>query len=67
LQTTGFAKPFERLNSSLLLSAPESCLRKATCDPVVLAQKSLKQPGQESVKRNLKACSESISTVLLGQ
>jgi len=33
------AVSFEPLNSSLPLSAPELCMRKAMCDPVVLAQK----------------------------
>jgi len=31
-------KSFEFLNSSLALSAPELCSRKATCDLVVLVQ-----------------------------
>jgi len=32
LRTTRLAEPFESLNSSLLLSAPELRLRKAACD-----------------------------------
>jgi len=40
---------FEPLNSSLPLSAPELFVHKAMCDPVVLAQESLKAAGRPSV------------------
>jgi len=39
------------LNSSLPPSVPELCTHKATCDPVILAGKSPKVAGRESVKR----------------
>jgi len=44
---------FEPLNNSLLLLGPELHMHKATCDPVVLAQKSLKPARCESVKLSL--------------
>jgi len=50
VQTRRLTTSFEPLNSSLLISAPELRTRKAICDPVVLAQKSLKPIGRQSVK-----------------
>jgi len=50
VQTRRLSAPFEPFNSSLLLSAPELRERKATCNPVVLAQKSPKLVGCQSVK-----------------
>jgi len=38
LQTTRLAESFERLNSSLVLSAPELCLPKSTCEQAVFAR-----------------------------
>jgi len=38
LQTRRLAKSFELLNSSLMLSVPELCLRKAMCDPTVFTE-----------------------------
>jgi len=49
VQTRKVAASFEPLNSSLPLSAPGLRVRKATCNPVVLAQKSLKPTGYQSV------------------
>jgi len=40
---------FEPLNSSLPLLAPESHVRKATCDPVVLAWESPIPTRRQSV------------------
>jgi len=49
VQTRRLAVSFELLNSSLLLSVPELRSRKATCDPVVLVQKSSKPTGDRIV------------------
>jgi len=49
VQTRRLAASFEPLNSSLPLSAPELRSRKSMCDLVVLAQKSLKVTGRQSV------------------
>jgi len=51
LQTTRFAKSFELLTRSVALTSPEIFPCKATCDPVVLAQKPLNPTGHQSVTR----------------
>jgi len=50
VQTRRLVASFEPLNSSLPLSVPKLRARKATSDLVVLAQKSLKAAGCQSVK-----------------
>jgi len=50
VQTRRFVAFFEPLNSSLPLLAPELHVRKATCDLLVLVQKSPKPAGRESVE-----------------
>jgi len=49
VETSRLAASFEPLNSSLLLSTPKLRMRKATCNPVDLARKSLKPAGCQSV------------------
>jgi len=49
VQTRRLAASLKHLNSSLLLSAPEFRLHKATCDSVVLAKKFLNPIGHQSV------------------
>jgi len=49
MQTRRLTASFEPVNSSLPLSAPELCARKATCNLVVLVRKSPKLAGRESV------------------
>jgi len=51
VQIRRLAESFEPLNSFLPLSAPELQVRKATCDTVVLAQKSPIHTRRQSVKQ----------------
>jgi len=49
VQTRRLAELFELLSSSIPLLVPELRMRKATCNPVVLAQKSANPTGHQSV------------------
>jgi len=49
VQTRRLATPFELLNSSLPLLAPELHARKVTCDPDVLAREFPKPARPQSV------------------
>jgi len=60
MQTRGLAMSFEPLNSSLLLSAPELRLRKATCDPIFMTRypqtlldaKDLKKSADDVIQKS---------------